>query len=548
MWGDVTNREYYPGPTAPLYRHRADDTQPDDRRNVVNISQEIQERVALPKMKLTGEDSDVDIDDFKEMVEGVVMSSADAIRMEDRFSNKRGRGEEYARSMFLLDKLLIRTAVLCCTGVAERQARLLSQVYVRKEPKTSVRAWHAFLAELAEAIGPKDLVMHYIRMASRITYSGDVSKLVRDLAHFVKSVTASQSRIFNGLLAQGPEQLKELGLTDKMDYLRAPCSDTDTDSEEGSSSSSGYDTDSSEDPADSDDFPDLDSSSSSSSDSQGAWRSSEHGQSDSSSDDSSSSHAGSARKRSKKKHVISEAKAKLFRKLQRQALLAERARPEESRMPVLEPRATYHSTDVGRPTRHTPRASATISRQVVRPRSDGRRPTEVDAAHNASRSRSGHAQDNPYWRNDRTDRHVVQLRDDQLDESKRFGEANLAENRVAPMRAFEGPYPSSSASPFVDQSSSFSKQEVGLGQDNLRFPAPRSQDLEGRSWAGAGFLSVSYSQLGRGATHADGYVGSGGSRDRPAGSSLVRSWPGALAFYTTFRGSPSHTGLSRRGR
>ena len=169
MWGDVTNREYYPGPTAPLYRHRADDTQPDDRRNVVNISQEIQERVALPKMKLTGEDTDVDIDDFKEMVESVVMSSADAIRMEDRFSNKRGRGEEYARSMFLLDKLLIRTAVLCCTGVAERQARLLSQVYVRKEPKTSVRAWHAFLAELAEAIGPKDLVMHYIRMASRIT-------------------------------------------------------------------------------------------------------------------------------------------------------------------------------------------------------------------------------------------------------------------------------------------------------------------------------------------------------------------------------------------
>ena len=47
------------------------------------------------------------------------------------------------------------------------------------------------------------------------------------------------------------------------------------------------------------------------------------------------------------------------------------------------------------------------------------------------------------------------------------------ENRVAPMRAFEGPYPSSSASPFVAQSSSFSKQEVGLGQDNLRFPAPR---------------------------------------------------------------------------
>ena len=479
MWGDVTNREYYPGPTAPLYRHRADDTQPDDRRNVVNISQEIQERVALPKMKLTGEDTDVDIDDFKEMVESVVMSSADAIRMEDRFSNKRGRGEEYARSMFLLDKLLIRTAVLCCTGVAERQARLLSQVYVRKEPKTSVRAWHAFLAELAEAIGPKDLVMHYIRMASRITYSGDVSKLVRDLAHFVKSVTASQSRIFNGLLAQGPEQLKELGLTDKMDYLRAPCSDTDTDSEEGSSSSSGYDTDSSEDTTDSDDFSDLDSSSSSSSDSQGAWRSGEQGQPIRPLTTPRARmpdlrrgglRRGTSSGRQRRRRRSS------FRKLQRQALLAERASPEESRMPVLEPRAAYNSSDVGRSPRHTPHASATISRQVVRPRSDVRIPTEVEAAHHASRSRSSLAQDNPsYWRGDRADRYTVQLREEQLDESKRYGESHSVEDRTAPMRAFDGPYPSSSASPFVAQSSSFSEQGVGLGQDSHRFPTPRFQ-------------------------------------------------------------------------
>ena len=123
MWGEGTNREYYTGPSTHLSRHDADDHGLDDRRNVANISQEIQERVPRPKMKLTGESSDVDIDDFKEMLEAVVMSSADVIRMEDRLANKRVRGEDYARSMFLLDKLLIRKAVLCCSGVAEKQAR-----------------------------------------------------------------------------------------------------------------------------------------------------------------------------------------------------------------------------------------------------------------------------------------------------------------------------------------------------------------------------------------------------------------------------------------
>ena len=146
-------------------------------------------------------------------------------------------------------------------------------------------------------------------------------------------------------------------------------------------------------------------------------------------------------------------------------------------MPDLEPRATNQGADFDRSMRLSKGSSrATTSKQGIRSRSDVGPPSDMEVADGASRTRSGHAQDSTsYWRSDRVDRHTVQLREDQLDESKRYGETKLVESRATPIRASDVSlgYPSSSASPFVTQSSSFSKQEAGLGQDHLRSPVPR---------------------------------------------------------------------------
>ena len=192
-------------------------------------SDEIQWRVNRSGRYLTGENDnseDMDLTDFQELVEAIVFSSANAVRMEDALTNRSNRA---AKSVYFMDRLLIRTSVLCCRGAALEQARILSAIYLRKQPSRGARAWHAYLYDLAEAVGPKDLVMHYLRLANNIRYTedGGIAKLVADLAHLVKCISAGQRRVFNGLLPQGEERWKELGVFEIMSSLNAEHTDSE---------------------------------------------------------------------------------------------------------------------------------------------------------------------------------------------------------------------------------------------------------------------------------------------------------------------------------